>query len=89
MATAQQPEIVTKTILLTCHSSHPDKRKAREACGRTLFVGAMVGHVEFVTTSKQAPEGPESDGTFWVQCPRKQCGRWNRFRFVAGPRRIV
>lgn len=82
-------EPVTRTLVLICHAAHPDQRKVREPCGRTLFAGAMVGHVEFVTTASDAPEGPESDGTFWLQCPRKQCGRWNRFRFVVAPRRVV
>jgi hypothetical protein len=82
-------EPVTRTLVLTCHAPHPDQRRMREACGRTLYTGAMVGHVEFATTASDAPEGPESDGTFWLQCPRKQCSKWNRFRFVVAPRRVV
>lgn len=73
---------VPRTVMLTCHAEHPDRRRRGDPCGRTLYVGSCPSAVQFVVTSTVEPEGPENDGTFWLQCPRKQCARWNRFRFV-------
>jgi hypothetical protein len=71
-----------RTKLLTCHAPHPDvQRRKGDACGRSLVVGEVPAALEFVTISDEAPAMPP-DGTIWVQCPRKQCGKWNRFRIV-------
>jgi hypothetical protein len=60
---------------VTCHAPHPDPRKKGEACGS--FLTYLPAGVEFVTTADQAPRAP--DGSYWLACPRRNCGKWNRF----------
>lgn len=71
-----------RTRLVTCHAPHPDlQRRKGDACGRILISGDIPAAMEFITIAEEKPSD-EPDGSVWVQCPRKQCQKWNRFKFV-------
>lgn len=72
------PSSSSGTTRVTCHAPHPDARRAGDPCGS--LIGDVPGDVEFVTTADRAPAAP--DGEVWLLCPRRNCGKWNRFRIV-------
>lgn len=63
-----------------CHAPHPDRRRRGDACGKQLAQG-IPAEIEFIMISDDPPVEP--DGSVWLPCPRRACGKWNRFRIVA------
>jgi hypothetical protein len=59
-----------------CHAPHPDRRRSLDACGKQLESG-IPGKLEFITLVDAPPL--EGDGTLYLPCKRKACGKWNRF----------
>ena len=65
-----------------CHAERAGARIPGTPCH--TFLGHVPGHLEFITTAVRAPDKP--DGTVWLRCTARNCGKWNRFRVISvGP----
>ena len=83
MAAALQPESEKRprTTRLHCHAVRPGARVGgSERC--SSFLGDVLGPVEFVGVSTQAPRAP--DGHVWLRCQQRECRLWNCFRVAEG-----